>query len=80
MEKTRFTACPKYTRNSLGVNPVVAERVGGKLLHKASKVGIFNTSAGNRTGVSNMEGGTIYHSDRWGTKNTAPGKCYAVAF
>lgn len=26
--------------------------------------------------VSSMEGGTIYHSDRWGTKNTATGEHY----
>lgn len=26
--------------------------------------------------VSSMEGGTIYRSDRWGTKNTASGEYY----
>ena len=35
-----------------------------------------NYIRGNSDWVSSMEGGTIYHSDRWGTKNTATGEYY----
>jgi hypothetical protein len=35
-----------------------------------------NYIRGNSNWVSSMEGGTIYHSDRWGTKNTATGGYY----
>ncbi len=35
-----------------------------------------NYIRGNSDWVSTMEGGTIYHSDRWGTKNTTTGEYY----
>jgi hypothetical protein len=35
-----------------------------------------NYIRGNSDWVSSMEGGTIYHSDRWGTKNIATGEYY----
>jgi hypothetical protein len=35
-----------------------------------------NYIRGNSDWVSSMEGGTIYHSDQWGTKNTATGEYY----
>jgi hypothetical protein len=35
-----------------------------------------NYIRGNSDWVSSMEGGTIYHSDRWGTKNTTTGEYY----
>ena len=35
-----------------------------------------NTIRGHSDWVSNMEGGTVYHSDRWGTKNTTTGEYY----
>lgn len=35
-----------------------------------------NYIRGNSDWISQMEGGTIYHSDRWGTKNTATGEYY----
>jgi hypothetical protein len=35
-----------------------------------------NYIRGNSDWVSTMEGGSIYHSDRWGTKNTATGEYY----
>jgi hypothetical protein len=35
-----------------------------------------NYIRGNSDWVSTMEGGTIYHSDRWGTKNTSTGEYY----
>jgi hypothetical protein len=35
-----------------------------------------NYIRGNSDWVSSMEGGTIYHSDRWGTQNTATGEYY----
>jgi hypothetical protein len=35
-----------------------------------------NYIRGNSDWVSTMEGGTIYRSDRWGTKNTTTGESY----
>jgi hypothetical protein len=35
-----------------------------------------NYIRGNSDWISSMEGGTVYHSDRWGTKNTASGEYY----
>lgn len=35
-----------------------------------------NYIRGNSDWISQMEGGTIYHSDRWGTQNTATGEYY----
>ncbi len=35
-----------------------------------------NYIRGNSDWISSMEGGTIYHSDRWGTKNTTTGEYY----
>jgi hypothetical protein len=35
-----------------------------------------NYIRGHSDWVSNMEGGTVYHSDRWGTKNTTTGEYY----
>ncbi|OGP88871.1 MAG: hypothetical protein A2156_02400 [Deltaproteobacteria bacterium RBG_16_48_10] len=35
-----------------------------------------NYIRGNSDWISTMEGGTIYQSDRWGTKNTATGEYY----
>jgi len=35
-----------------------------------------NYIRGNSDWVSSMEGGSIYHSDRWGTKNTTTGEYY----
>jgi hypothetical protein len=35
-----------------------------------------NYIRGNSDWISSMEGGTVYQSDRWGTKNTATGEYY----
>ncbi len=35
-----------------------------------------NTIRGQQDWISEMEGGTVYHTDRWGTKNTATGESW----